>query len=126
MSDISPEYSDDKDIAPYDDNMQDSDGFAAQSREEYDDRAKEGPIDTDEYYGDGQSVSSSSDTGESNKVASMRGSSPRFALQLQVHQGRNFVLFSPKLYNPPTRQNSCVYSGLVHGTGMVTEIVRCV
>ena len=47
MSDISPEYSDDKDIAAYDDNMQDSDGFAAQSREEYDDRAKEGPIDTD-------------------------------------------------------------------------------
>jgi hypothetical protein len=37
MSDISLEYSDDEDIAPYYDNMHDLDGFVAQSQEEYDD-----------------------------------------------------------------------------------------
>jgi hypothetical protein len=34
MSDISQEYSDDEDIALYDDNMHSLDGFAAQSQEE--------------------------------------------------------------------------------------------
>jgi hypothetical protein len=34
-------------IAPYYDKMHDSDGFAAQSQEEYDDHAGEGPIDID-------------------------------------------------------------------------------
>ncbi len=53
MSDIPQEYSDDEDMAPYDDNMYDSDDFAAQSQEEYDDRVEEGPIDTNEYNGDG-------------------------------------------------------------------------
>jgi hypothetical protein len=53
MSDISQEYPDDEDIAPFDDSMHDSDGFAAQSQEEYDDRAKEGSIDTDGHNGDG-------------------------------------------------------------------------
>jgi hypothetical protein len=48
MSDISQEYPDDEDITPFDDSMHDSDGFAAQSQEEYDDctREFEGPIDT--------------------------------------------------------------------------------
>jgi hypothetical protein len=54
MSEISQEYSNDEDIAPYDDDMHDS-GFAAQSQEEYDSRAGEGPIDIDGYNGDGQS-----------------------------------------------------------------------
>ena len=110
MSDISPKYSDDEDIAPYDDNMHDSDGFAAQSREEYDDRAKEGPIDTDGYYGDGQSVSSSSDAGESNKVSSVIDLH-RLHLQLQVIKAE-ILFYSIQVIQPPTRQNSCVYSGL--------------
>ncbi len=71
MSDISQEYSDDEDMAPYDDNMYDSDDFAAQSQEEYDDRVEEGPIDTNEYNGDGWSVSSSSNIGESFEVSSV-------------------------------------------------------
>jgi hypothetical protein len=64
MSDISQEYSDDEDIAPYYDNMHDSDDFAAQSQEAYDDHAGE-PVDIDGCNGDGQSVSSSSNIGES-------------------------------------------------------------
>jgi hypothetical protein len=54
MSEISQEYSNDEDVAPYDDDMHDS-CFAAQSQEEYDSRAGEGPIDIDGYNGDGQS-----------------------------------------------------------------------
>jgi hypothetical protein len=42
-----------------------------QSQEEYDDPAEEGLIDTDGYNGDGQSVSSSSDIGESYEVPSV-------------------------------------------------------
>jgi hypothetical protein len=71
MSDISQEYSDDEDMAPYDDNLHNPDDCTAQSQEEYDDRAEEGPIDTNEYNGDGQSVSSSSDIGESFEVSSV-------------------------------------------------------
>lgn len=42
------------------------------SQEKYDDRAGEGPIiDNDVYNGDGQSVSSSSDAGESDEVSSV-------------------------------------------------------
>jgi hypothetical protein len=52
MSDISEEYFDDEDIAPDDDNMQGSDGFAAQSQGGYDDRAGEGPIETGRYNND--------------------------------------------------------------------------
>jgi hypothetical protein len=51
MSDISQEYSDDEDMAPYDDNMpvHNSDSFAtvttSDSQEEYDDRAVgKGPL----------------------------------------------------------------------------------
>jgi hypothetical protein len=51
--------------------MHGSDCFAAQSQEEYDVRAGEGPIDTDAYNGDGQSVSSSSDAGGSDEVSSV-------------------------------------------------------
>ena len=47
------------DIAPYDDNMYDSGDFSAQSQEEYDERAREGPIDNDGYKGDVRSVLSS-------------------------------------------------------------------
>ena len=71
MSDISQEYFDDEDIGPDDDNMQDSDGFAAQSQEEYNDCAGEGLIETGRYNDDGQSISSSSDAGESDKVSSV-------------------------------------------------------
>jgi len=76
MSDVSQEYSDDEDIAPYDNNVHQchSDGFAAASQKEYDDHAGEGPegfIAADRYHGDhGKSVSSSSDTGESDEVSS--------------------------------------------------------
>jgi len=71
MSDISQEYFDDEDIGPDDDNMQDSDDFAsAQSQEEYDD-AGTGPVETGRYNEDGQSVSSSSDAGESDEVSSV-------------------------------------------------------
>jgi hypothetical protein len=42
-----------------------------QSQEEYHDRAGEGPINIDGYNGDGQSVYSSSDTGEGDEVSSV-------------------------------------------------------
>ena len=71
MSDISQAYFDDKDIAPYHDNMYDSDGFTAQLQKEYNDRAEEEPINTDGYNGDGRSVSSSSDIEESFEVSSV-------------------------------------------------------
>ena len=45
MSDISQEYFDNGDIAPDDNNIQNSDGFAAQSQEEYND-AGAGPVET--------------------------------------------------------------------------------
>ena len=69
MSHISQAYLDDEDIAPYDDNMYDSDGFTAKLQEEYDDRAGEESVDTDGYNGDGQSASSSSDIEESFEVS---------------------------------------------------------
>ena len=65
MSDISQGYSD---ITPYDDNMH---GFPAQSQEEYDDRAAEGPIGADGQNGDGESGFSSSDNGEIFEVSSV-------------------------------------------------------
>ena len=83
MSDISQAYFDDEDIAQYDDNMCDSDGLAAQSQEEYDDHAGEGPIDTDGYNGDGRSVSSSSDVEESFEVSSVADLDP----ELQAIKG---------------------------------------
>jgi hypothetical protein len=67
MSDISQEYSEDEDIAPYEDKTHDSDGFAAQFQEEYDGHAGKGPIDIDGDNSDGKSVSSSSNTGESDE-----------------------------------------------------------
>jgi hypothetical protein len=42
-----------------------------QSQEEHHDRAGEGPINIDGYNGDGQSVCSSSDTGEGDEVSSV-------------------------------------------------------
>ena len=42
-----------------------------QSQEEHHDRAGEGPINIDGYNGDGQSVYSSSDTGEGVEVSSV-------------------------------------------------------
>jgi hypothetical protein len=92
MSDMSQEYSDDEDIAPYDDNMHDLNGFAAQSREEYDDHAGEEPIDIDGHNGDGQSVSSSSDIGESFEVSSVVDLDP----ELQAIKGSPVkILFHP-------------------------------
>jgi hypothetical protein len=73
---ISQEYSDDEDIAPYYDNMHDSDGFAAQSQEEYDDHAGEGPVDIDGCNGDGQSVSSSSNIEEDHDPCQLRNYPP--------------------------------------------------
>ena len=70
MFDISQEYFDDEDIASDDDNIQDSDGFSAQSQEEYDD-AGAGPVETGRYNKDGQSVSSSSNVGKSDEVSSV-------------------------------------------------------
>jgi hypothetical protein len=46
MSDISQEYSDDED------EIHDSDGFAVQLQEEYDNHAGKGPIDIDGINGD--------------------------------------------------------------------------
>jgi hypothetical protein len=83
MSDISQEYFDDEDIGPDDDNMQDSDGFAAQSQEEYNDCAGEGLIETGRYNDDGQSISSSSDAGESDKVSGVIDPDP----ELQAIKG---------------------------------------
>ena len=74
MSETSQGYSDDENIAPYGNNVHrhNSNGFAAESQEEHDDHAGEGPIDAaDRYHGDGQSVSSSSDIGESDEVSSV-------------------------------------------------------
>jgi hypothetical protein len=76
MSGISQEYFDDEDIAPYDDNTQDSDGFAAQSQEEEDDCAGEGSIETSQSNGDGQPIDSSSDAGESDEVSSIADLDP--------------------------------------------------
>ena len=81
MSDISQEYFDDGDIAPDDDNIQNPDGFAAQSQEEYDD-AGEGPVETGRYNKDGQSVSSSSDAGESDDVSSVIDLDPELQVAL--------------------------------------------
>ena len=82
MSDISQEYSDDEDITPYNDNMHDSDGFAAVTRSIMT-VAGEGPIDTDGYNGDGTSVSSSSHIGESYEVSGVEDLDP----ELQATKG---------------------------------------
>ena len=72
MSEISQEYSDDEDIAPYNNNVHwpNSDAESEEDSEAHDDRAEEGPIDADGYHGDRQSVSSSSDIGGSDEVIS--------------------------------------------------------
>jgi hypothetical protein len=76
MSDISQEYLYNEDIGPYDDNMQDTDGFAAQSQEEDNDCAGEESIETSRSDGDGQSVDSSSNAGESDEVSSVADLDP--------------------------------------------------
>lgn len=73
MSDLSQEYFDDKDIAPYDEDLDD---FAAQSQEEDDDCAREGSIETNRSNGDGKSVDSSSDAGGSDEVSSVTDLEP--------------------------------------------------
>ena len=80
MSSISQEYFDDEDIALYEDNTQDSDGFAAQ---EDDNCAEEGSIETSQSNGDGQTVDSSSDVGESDEVSSITDLDP----ELQAIEG---------------------------------------
>ena len=87
MSDISQEYSDDEDIASSDDNTDDSDSHAALSREEHDDRAEEVPIDIDGYTGDGRSVSSSFDTGESEEESWLVSSPVDLDPELQAIKG---------------------------------------
>jgi hypothetical protein len=96
MSEISQEYSEDKDIALYDDNMHDSDGFATQSEEEYDDRTREGPIDIDGHNGDGQSVSSSSDTGERYKVSSVVDLDPEIQRSKVCQRKIYFIPYLPR------------------------------
>jgi hypothetical protein len=81
MSDISQEYFDNEDMAPYDDNMQNFTDFAAQSQEEDNDCAGEGSIDTGRSNGDGQSVDSSSDAGQCDNVSSVTD------LDLELHLG---------------------------------------
>ena len=71
MSDISQESSSDKNKAPYDDNIHESDGSIVESQDEYDDHAREGHINTDGYNCDRQSVSISSDIEESYEVSSV-------------------------------------------------------
>jgi hypothetical protein len=72
--------------------MHNSDGFAAPSKEEYNNHAGEGHIDIDGFNGDGQSVSSSSNIGESFKVFSIADLDP----ELQVIKGSPMeILFHP-------------------------------
>ena len=71
------------------------------SQEENDDRAGEGPINTDGYNGDGQSVFSSSDTRRSDEVSTVIDLDP----ELQAIKAE--ILFYS--IQPLTRQNPCVY-----------------
>jgi hypothetical protein len=72
-----------------------------QSEEEYDDRTGKGPIDIDGHNGDGQSISSSSDTGKSYKVSSVVDLNPEIQ-QSKVCQWK--IYFIPYLL----RHSRCV------------------
>ena len=67
MSGTPREYSGDEDIAQYVDNKHDSDSIAHSHKRSTNARAGEGPVDIDEYNGDGKSVYGSSNTGESDE-----------------------------------------------------------
>ena len=73
MFEISQEYLDDEDIAPYNNNVHwpNLDAKSEEDSEEHDDYAGEGPIDADGYHGDRQSVFSFSDIEGSDEVTSV-------------------------------------------------------
>ena len=54
MSEISQEYSNDEDIAPYNNNVHwpNSDAESEEDSEAHENRAEEGPVDADGYHGD--------------------------------------------------------------------------